>query len=145
VFTNAAANNTNAYFLALPAGFVADIADGGDVGIYLTAIDPGIGFTFNSQNFGTATQRPLFVLSAVPKPGTIGITVSGPDVVITGTNGATGGPYVLLSTTNLLSPPNQWTPVATNVLNANGPFSITATNANGPDAPAQQFFILQNQ
>ena len=145
VFTNAAANNTNAYFLALPAAFVADIAAGGDVGLYLTAVDPGIGFTFNSQNFGTATQRPLFILSAVPTPGTIGITVSGADVIITGTNGAAGVPYVVLSGTNLLSPPNQWMPVATNVLNASGPFSITATNVNGPGAPAQQFFILQNQ
>jgi hypothetical protein len=115
------------------------------VGLYLTAVSPGIGFTFNSQNFGTATQRPLFILSVVPTPGTIGITLSGADVVITGTNGASSGSYVVLSSTNLLSPPNQWVPIATNMLTANGAFSITATNANNAAAAPQQFFILQTQ
>ena len=108
-------------------------------------IDPGIGFTFNSQNFTTAAQRPVLIFSAVPMPGTIGITFSGADVVIAGTNGVTGGAYVVLSSTNLFSPPNQWTPLTTNVLTANGAFNITATNANGYGAPAQQFFILQTR
>jgi hypothetical protein len=35
--------------------------------------------------------------------------------------------------------------VATNVLTANGNFSITATNAVNVSAPWQQFFILQTQ
>lgn len=145
IFTNAAANTTDSFSLALPVALTGDISAGGDVGLYLTAIDTGIGFTFNSQNFTTANQRPVVVISAVPLPGTTSITLSGADVVITGTNGAIGGTYVVLSNSNLLAPLNQWTPVATNVLTAGGAFSITTTNANSPGAPAQQFFILQTK
>jgi hypothetical protein len=46
--------------------------------------------------------------------------------------------------TNLTQPLNQWKPVATNTLSANGNFSFTATNAVTPAAP-QQFYILQAQ
>jgi hypothetical protein len=41
-------------------------------------------------------------------------------------------------------PFSQWTPVATNVLEANGNFTIIATNAVIPNA-SQQFYLLQLQ
>ena len=46
--------------------------------------------------------------------------------------------------TNASLPLNQWMPIATNTLNANGNFSIIATNAVLENFP-QQFFILQTQ
>jgi hypothetical protein len=145
IFTNAAANSTESFSLALPAALTSDISAGGDVGLYLTAVDSGIGFTFNSQNFTTANQRPIVIISAVPVPSATGIQLSGTDVMIAGTNGAAGGTYVVLSSTNLSSPLNQWTPVATNVLATGGAFTITATNANSSSVPAEQFFILRTQ
>jgi hypothetical protein len=141
-FTNSSANATLLFTLALPAAFASDAQAGGEVGLFLTATDPGIGFTFNSRSFGTTTARPFLEISAAPVPGITGISLSGTNVILSATNGAAGGTYFVLATTNLSSLPNQWTPVATNVLNANGNFTITATNAS---APPQQFFILQTQ
>jgi hypothetical protein len=46
--------------------------------------------------------------------------------------------------TNVVLSLNQWTPVATNVLNASGNFIITATNAVNLNVPLR-FYILQMQ
>jgi len=141
VFTNAAANSTDLFSLALPAVFTSDVSAGGDVSLYLTAIDSGIGFTFNSQNFTTANQRPVLVISAVPPPGAATITLSGADIIISGMNGTAGETNIVLSSTNAFAPLNQWTPIATNVPGSSGLFSIT--NNVGPSP--QQFFILQTK
>jgi hypothetical protein len=61
-----------------------------------------------------------------------------------GINGLSGGEYFVLASTNVALPLNQWTSVATNVLNATGDFTITATNAVNPNS-SQQFYILQLQ
>jgi uncharacterized repeat protein (TIGR03803 family) len=84
--------------------------------------------------------------TAIPSPPAItSISLSGTNLVINGTNGQSGGTYETLTSTNLVLPLNQWMPVATNVLNANGNFTITATNAVNP-ADQQRFFrILQMQ
>ena len=44
-------------------------------------------------------------------------------------NGTADGICTILTTTNLLLPANQWTPVGTKVLNSSGAGSITVTNA----------------
>jgi hypothetical protein len=142
-FTNAEANSTNSYSLGSSSPFIDDISAGGDVGLYLTAASPGIGFTFNSQNFTTATQRPLVIISAVAKPGVIGLAFSGNNPLILVTKGITGQTYVVLTSTNLLAPLNQWNPIATNVPAGNGPMTITVPS--NPEAPAENFFILQTQ
>jgi len=142
VFTNAGANGAESFSLALPAVFTASISAGQEVGLFLTANDPKIGFTFNSQNFGTASARPFLIVSAVPRPGLTAINLAGTNVVLSATNGVTGGTYQVLSSTNAALPLGQWTPVATNILNSNGDFSIAVTNA--ATAP-QQFFLLQTQ
>ena len=46
--------------------------------------------------------------------------------------------------TNVDLPFAQWTPLSTNVLSANGNFTLTATNAVDPAAP-QQFYMLRGQ
>ena len=83
-------------------------------------------------------------ISVVAVPGIIGISLSGGNLVINGSNGVSGQTCYVLTTTNLALPRSQWIPVATNVLNAGGNFSITATNAVNPNVP-QQFYILQLQ
>lgn len=79
-----------------------------------------------------------------PQPGIVQITLSGTNLVVTGTNGLATGTYHLLTSTNLALALNQWLPVATNFLTANGNFSFTATNAVNPQS-AQQFYMLQLQ
>jgi autotransporter-associated beta strand protein len=96
-----------------------------------------------------------------PANGTLSVVTAGPgtftnptgitsfsltgngNVVITGTNGQSGDAYYLLETTNLTLPISQWTPVATNVLNASGSFTFIGTNVVTPGG-SQQFYRLSN-
>ena len=59
-------------------------------------------------------------------------------------NGLAGRNYFLLTSTTLQTPPGQWTPVATNVLSANGNFTIGATNVSDP-GDTQRYFTLKVQ
>jgi hypothetical protein len=144
VFTNAGTDATVSFSFALPAPFTADLKAGGEVGLYLTAIDPGIGFTFDSRGVGPVTARPALEISALPRPGIAAISLSGTDILLAGTNGVASGTYHVLASANVALPVSQWSPVATNVLSANGNFAITLTNVANANAP-QQFFILQTQ
>jgi len=83
-------------------------------------------------------------LMPVPQPAITGISLSGTNLVMNGTNGLATGTYYVLASTNLSLPLNQWTPVATNMLSASGNFTITATNAVNRNV-AKQFYILQLQ
>jgi fibronectin-binding autotransporter adhesin len=68
-----------------------------------------------------------------------GITVSGTNLVLTGTNlnGGAGFHYVVLTTTNLATPLANWTILSTNSFNADGSFSFT--NGLNPAQPALFF------
>jgi hypothetical protein len=79
-----------------------------------------------------------------PQPGIVNITLSGNNLVLNATNGLATGIYHVLASTNLAVPLNQWSPVATNVLTANGDFAITATNAVNRLSNAK-FYVLQLQ
>jgi hypothetical protein len=73
-----------------------------------------------------------------------GVSLSGTSLLLNGENGQAGATYSVLMSTNLSRPMNQWTPVATNLINANGNFSFTLTNAMNINSP-QRFFILKTQ
>jgi hypothetical protein len=145
VFTNAGVDSAQSFSLGLPASFVSDMRAGGEVGLFLTAVSPGVGFTFNARNFTTNSARPFLEVSAIPQPGISAISVSGNDVILDCTNGASGGTYYSLSNTNATDSLNQWQPVATNLLSSFGNFTVTISNAFNPGAPGQQFFILRTQ
>jgi hypothetical protein len=76
------------------------------------------------------------------QPSIAGISLSGTNLVVNGTNGLSGLTYSVLMSTNLTLPWSQWIPVATNVLNVDGNFTITATNAIDPNAP-QRYYRLE--
>jgi hypothetical protein len=130
--------------LALPAAFVTNLQAGGEVGLFMTAIDPGIGFVFYSRQYGgLPSTHPALVVSAVAQPFISAISLSGTNLVLTATNGVAGGTYYVLTSSNLASPPDQWASITTNVLSAGGNFVIIVTNAVNTNA--QQFFIIQTQ
>ena len=135
--------------LALPSAFVTNMQAGGEVGLFLTAIDPGIGFVFYSSRYaGLASTHPSLVVSAVAQPVISSISASGTNLVLSATNGVAGGTYYVLTSTNLALPFNQWAPIATNLLPSGGSFLITnfvMTVTNAVSANAQQFFIFQTQ
>jgi autotransporter-associated beta strand protein len=102
---------------------------------------PGIGLAWNTNSM--AVLGTLSVVS-LPRPGITSMSLSGTNLVLTGTNAVAGRPYLVLSSTDVTLPLNQWTPLSTNTFGAAGNFSITATNAVDPLA-AQKFYALQVQ
>jgi hypothetical protein len=142
-FTNAVANGPRAFPLALPAPFAADLHAGGEVGLFLTAVDPGIGFTLQSRSFGTASARPVLEVSAVPRPRITNITRSGGDLVLIATNGVPGESYSALGSTDLTRPLTQWNVAAASPAIPSPEFTITITNAAGVPANAARFYLLR--
>lgn len=66
---------------------------------------------------------------------------AGTNLVFNGLNEFGGGSTVVLSSTNVATPLNQWTPVWTNGLGS-GNFNFTATNVVNPVFP-QRFYRLE--
>jgi uncharacterized repeat protein (TIGR03803 family) len=112
------------------------------------AANPAAGLVISGSTLYGTSPGTVFELTpgsiVLPTPPAItSLSLSGVNLVINGANGQSGGTYVTLTTTNLTL--DQWTPVATNVLNASGIFTFTATNAASP-ADHQRFFrLLQTQ
>jgi glucose/arabinose dehydrogenase len=67
---------------------------------------------------------------------------SGPNLILSGTNGWPGQLYYLLASTNVAAPHNQWIPIATNPFDPSGNFLLT--NPANPAVPAY-FYLLQLQ
>jgi hypothetical protein len=76
-------------------------------------------------------------------PVITGISVSGPTLTVTATNGPANGIFVLLKSTDVTLGLSQWTPVLTNSFDANGALSLS-TNVVNPSTP-HQFYILKAQ
>ncbi len=74
------------------------------------------------------------------QPWITSVATSGGNLLIAGTDGVPDVTYEELTTTNLTLPFTAWLPVATNVFQANGSFSLT--NVINPSIP-QQYFILK--
>ncbi len=81
------------------------------------------------------------ILNVVSKPAPYiaGFSLSGTNLVFSGTNGWANGIYELLTSTNVALALTNWTAIATNTFDSNGQFNLT--NGINPDAP-QQFYIL---
>jgi sugar lactone lactonase YvrE len=80
-------------------------------------------------------------LVVTPVPRITGIHLSGATLTITATSGAPGEPYVLLESTNLLLPLDQWRPLLTNSFDGSGNLNLS-TNVVNPNIP-QEFYRLQ--
>jgi alpha-tubulin suppressor-like RCC1 family protein len=108
----------------------------------------GMGYNSLGQLGGGSNTNHLtpFQIVAGPSPAPLitGVNLSGANLNLTGANGIAGETLFTLMSTNLALPLSQWQAVATNVLSADGNFSLTATNAAPPGAP-QWFYILKAQ
>jgi hypothetical protein len=106
-------------------------------GAFTNIVPPtsGNGLAWNTSEL---TVNGTLRLAPLPKPSINSATLSGNEFVLNGTNGTPGGPYALLTSTNLAAPLNTWTPFTTNTFDFNGRFSYT----NSITAP-QQFFVIQ--
>jgi hypothetical protein len=102
----------------------------------------GLGsFNFSVLAGDGSTMTNTVAVCVTPPPQFGGVTVSGANLVFSGSNGVPLGNYFVLATTNLALPPANWTVVSTNQFDTGGNFSFTnAINTNSP----QTFYILQS-
>jgi autotransporter-associated beta strand protein len=94
------------------------------------------------DNIGNSSVDVSIIPPAQSIPHFTGISVSGITLTISGTNGTGGGQYVLLGTTNLMLPLNQWVPLMTNNFAPDGSFNLS-TNIINPALPRQFYILLQ--
>jgi len=135
--------------LIVPSNVIA-VAAGGAHSLFIKSDGSLWGMGWNDKGqLGTGDYAFRFVPVLIvpgppPQPLITGISLSGPNLILTGANGVSGEILYTLTSTNVTQPRSQWQSVATNVLGADGNFTITSANAVTPGAP-QQFYILQAQ
>ncbi len=97
------------------------------------ALPPGYFYSLNTSTAGQVNlivSRPQFLTAQ---------SINGA-LTLTGSGGNPGGPYYILTSTNLAAPLINWTPIATNSFDSLGNFAFTnSINA----AQSQQFYLLQ--
>ena len=103
----------------------------------ITPGTPGAGLAWDTSQLNTGF---LNVVVAPSQPVVNSVLLSGGSLIFSGTNGAAGGSYSVLTTTNLATPLANWSSVATNSFDATGAFSVT--NAITPGSPQQFYHIL---
>ncbi|MDB6017167.1 MAG: Alpha-galactosidase [Pedosphaera sp.] len=99
---------------------------------------PGAGQTWDISALGTTGT--IKVVAVPTPPHFSGSTLSGTNLVLSGTNGVALSSYYVLASTNVALPLASWTTIATNSFDASGNFSFT--NGVNPALP-KQFFIIR--
>ena len=79
-------------------------------------------------------------IEVVPAPQFSSVTLSGTNVIFTGTGGTSNGTYAILTSTNVTLPLSNWVSLLTNVFEATGNFSITQAIAA---SEFQRYFRLR--
>ena len=105
-------------------------------GSTFAVIGGGVVWSNNLANDGS-----VIVLSKITQPVIQKISLSGGNLVVSGTNGTANAIGYLLSSTNLAIPFVDWTRISTNNFDSNGHFSITNTVGGAPES----FYILESQ
>ncbi|MGH8245988.1 MAG: hypothetical protein ACREUU_06105, partial [Gammaproteobacteria bacterium] len=103
--------------------------------VTLPPLAPGLSWT------NKLTVDGSIEVTGLSLPTFASITVSGTNVIISGTNGPPNTPYFVLTATNVALPLSNWLSIATNQFDASGGFSFT--NAIVPGIP-QRFFQLRS-
>jgi hypothetical protein len=104
-----------------------------DSGTYWIVVTNAWGSLASSNAVLTVLTSPLF-RSIIAAAGTNG------GFILSGVGGTNSGAYYVLTSTNLLKPLTNWTPIATNQFDSTGHFIFT--NAAQTNAP-QEFYLLQ--
>jgi autotransporter-associated beta strand protein len=94
------------------------------------------GLTWTNTLAVNGTITAGVVSGPAAQPYITSVSLSGTSLVISGTNGTAGLQFVVLSSTNLMLPLSQWTPIVTNTFTGG---SWSTTNTVDPSA-AQSFF-----
>ncbi len=109
---------------------------GGFANVTLPSLPAGL--TWNTNDL--AVGGSIAVAGSLTKPAIGNVSQVGENLVFGGTGGVEGATYYVLTSTNVAASAGQWQPIATNVFDPDGTFSVT--NAITPGSPAA-FFRLQ--
>jgi len=90
--------------------------------------------------FGDTVQTASGQVNILPPPALGKTLLQGTNFVMGGNGGAPSGKYYVLTSTNVGLSLSQWTPLATNLFDGTGAFSVT--NTINPAQP-RQFYILE--
>ncbi|HTV40669.1 MAG TPA: LamG-like jellyroll fold domain-containing protein [Candidatus Sulfotelmatobacter sp.] len=101
----------------------------------ISPASPGTGLAWNTSQLSSGI---ISVVSSGTGPVVSSTYTSGGNFIFSGTGGSDNGTYYVLTSTNLLTPLSQWTPIATNSFNGSGGFSVT-NSLSGP----QRFYIIR--
>jgi hypothetical protein len=108
-------------------------------GNFVNLILPSPGLNLMWDLSQVAVDGTIAVVAA-QQPGIANISQSGTNLVITGTNGTSGGTYYVLTSTDVALPLTNWARLLTNMFDNSGNFNFT--NAIDPNTP-QRFYLLQ--
>lgn len=111
----------------LAAGDTFDLFDAGDIsGAFDTLVLPDLPAGLQWDHSQLAVDGTLRVAPvSAAKPQFDAPSLSGSQLVLSGTGGTPGGTFFTLSSTNVALPLVNWTPVATNTFGPGGEFSVT--------------------
>jgi hypothetical protein len=149
-FSNVFANAVSLRVAGLPAGANASFSPASLTGSGTSTLSVTASNSTSQGNYpltisgvaGALTNSTLvtLVVGGPPPPYIVTATISGTNLVLSGTNGPSEGAYSLLASTNLALPLTNWSLVGTGQFDAAGNF--VHTNSLAPGTP-QQFFRLQ--
>lgn len=113
-----------------------------DSGVSAFGADPSNGDILycNLESGNNSVLKRIISTNAVPYINAI--TLSGMNLIVSGTNGPASGKYFFLTSTNITLPISNWTPISTNTFDASGNFIFT--NPINPGSPSL-FYLLQVQ
>jgi hypothetical protein len=95
------------------------------------------------DNYNQSAYYDDITLSLLPAPQIASTSFSNKtNLVVNATGGVLGWSYNVLMTTDAGQPLSQWTPISTNLLTANGPFTLIATNGVSASS-AKRFFAVR--
>jgi len=150
VFSNAFANSVALGAGGLPPGVTASFSPASVTASTNSTLSvsasnnvPQGSYPFTiSGNAGSLTNSTsaTLVVGPPPRPGITSVSLSGSNLLFSGTNGPFYGPYDVLASTDATLPLTNWTSVNTGLFDALGNFAVT--NALVPGM-LQQFFILR--
>ncbi len=103
--------------------------------------NPGPGLAWDTNSLATSGTLNIVSAPVQSQPHIASVTLSGMNLIFSGTNGTAGVQYEVLTSTNLALPLNQWITNATLQFDVSGNFAFT--NTVSPGTP-QLFFQLKS-
>ena len=107
-----------------------------DSGLDFGSLPPGYHYAINTTTLG----KVKLVVSLPTPPSFSGISVTGGQVILSGTGGTAGADYLVWSTTNLVTPFASWVRLVTNQFDSFGNFAWSNSSAHGTP---RQFYRLE--